>query len=74
MINELRTYAEFENNDNSEYSPDGILTHITEGFFEENEDGDKGKSQSHFNSKDELSRIRPTHLIQFDNNFLNIHP
>lgn len=56
------TYAEFEDHNDSENSPNGVSTNVLKGLFEENQKREENESESHFCGEYDLPGIRHPHL------------
>lgn len=68
------TYAELEDDNNSENSPDGMLSDISWGLFEEDEHRDQRQSRAHFTGEYHFSRVGYSHLVSPNCSSLNITP
>lgn len=56
------TYAEFEDDNDSENGPNGVFTNVLKGLFQKYQKRKKNESESHFGGEYDLSGIGATHF------------
>lgn len=56
------TYAEFEDDNDSENGPNGVFSNVLKGLFQKNQKRKENQSESHFRGEYDLPWIGATHL------------